>query len=250
MVLVLVYVFSLNFVLAGGRPRRDAAARRADRRQLPDAAPRRASRPASGSARWARSSARRSAAIGSSRPTRWRSSRPSASTRANGRYFAASRQTMRLQALNSPLMEILAGIGLALVFVYAAGQIHAGRMTVGGLLSFLARHPDALQAAQGRDEDQHRAPGRALGRRTALRGHRRHRTTSWRSPTRATLAPFSRSIRYEGVRFAYEAEPVLDGRRSDDPRAARPWRSSAPRAPGRRPSSTCCPGSTIRPRAA
>ena len=57
---------------------------------------------------------------------------------ANRRYFAASRQTMRLQAINSPLMEILAGIGLALVFVYAAGQIHAGKMTVGGLLSFLA----------------------------------------------------------------------------------------------------------------
>ena len=35
-------------------------------------------------------------------------------------------------------MEILAGIGLALVFVYAAGQIRAGQMTVGGLLSFLA----------------------------------------------------------------------------------------------------------------
>ena len=32
---------------------------------------------------------------------------------ANRRYFAASRQSIRLQALNSPLMEILAGIGLS-----------------------------------------------------------------------------------------------------------------------------------------
>ncbi len=57
---------------------------------------------------------------------------------ANRRYFSASRQSIRLQALNSPLMEILAGIGLSLVFIYAAGQIRAGQMTVGGLLSFLA----------------------------------------------------------------------------------------------------------------
>ena len=57
---------------------------------------------------------------------------------ANRRYFSASRQSIRLQAMNPPLMEILTGVGLALVFIYAAGQIRAGQMTVGGLLSFLA----------------------------------------------------------------------------------------------------------------
>ena len=57
---------------------------------------------------------------------------------ANDRYFRVSLRTVRIQAINSPLMEILAGLGLAAVFVYAAGQIHQGRMTVGELLSFLA----------------------------------------------------------------------------------------------------------------
>ena len=47
--------------------------------------------------------------------------------RANERYFRVSRRTVRLQALNSPLMEILAGFGLAAIFVYAAGQIRGGR---------------------------------------------------------------------------------------------------------------------------
>jgi subfamily B ATP-binding cassette protein MsbA len=129
---------------------------------------------------------------------------------ANRRYFGASRQTMRLQALNSPLMEILAGIGLALVFVYAAGQIASGRMTVGGLVSFLAaimmlykplkdvtRTNLVLQVAlasaqrvfeviDGENDIVERADAKALG-------------------------PFSRSLRYEGVAFAYGAEPVLRG---------------------------------------
>ncbi len=129
---------------------------------------------------------------------------------ANRRYFGASRQTMRIQALNSPLMEILAGIGLSLVFVYAAGQIRAGQMTVGGLVSFLAaimmlykplkdvtRTNIVLQVAlvaaerlfdvvDGENDIVEKADAREL-------------------------APFSGSVRYEGVSFGYGADAVLQG---------------------------------------
>ena len=57
---------------------------------------------------------------------------------ANERYFRLSLRTVRLQALNSPIMEVLAGFALAALFAYAAGQIAQGRMTVGALISYLA----------------------------------------------------------------------------------------------------------------
>jgi subfamily B ATP-binding cassette protein MsbA len=126
----------------------------------------------------------------------------------NRRYFDASRRTMRLQALNSPLMEILAGIGLALVFVYAAGQIRSGAMTVGGLMSFLAaimmlykplkdvtRTNIVLQVALSSAERIFQlvdAPREIFER-----------------PSAVPLPPFSGSLRYEGVRFGYGTEPVL-----------------------------------------
>jgi ATP-binding cassette, subfamily B, bacterial MsbA len=127
---------------------------------------------------------------------------------ANRRYFGASRQSIRLQALNSPLMEILAGVGLSLVFVYAAGEIRAGQMTVGGLLSFLsailmmykplkdvARTNIVLQVALASadrvfevidaDNDILEKPGAAA------------------------LSPFASALRYDRVSFAYAEDPVL-----------------------------------------
>jgi subfamily B ATP-binding cassette protein MsbA len=127
---------------------------------------------------------------------------------ANRSYFGASRQSIRLQALNSPLMEILAGVGLSLVFIYAAGEIRAGAMTVGGLLSFLsailmmykplkdvARTNIVLQVALASadrvfevidaDNDIREKPGAA------------------------PLPPFAEALRYDGVSFDYGQEPVL-----------------------------------------
>ncbi len=127
---------------------------------------------------------------------------------ANRRYFGASRQTIRLQALNSPLMEILAGIGLALVFIYAAGQIRSGQMTVGGLLSFLAailmlykplkdvtRTNIVLQVALASAERLFEV----------LDGE----NDIVERPGARELAPFSDSIRYENVVFSYGADAVL-----------------------------------------
>jgi subfamily B ATP-binding cassette protein MsbA len=127
---------------------------------------------------------------------------------ANRRYYAASRQNMRIQALNSPLMEILAGIGLSLVFVYAAGQIRGGQMTVGGLVSFLAgvmmlykplkdvtRTNIVLQAALV-------AAARLF---EVIDGE----NDIVEKPDARALAPFSRSLRYEKVSFRYGSEDVL-----------------------------------------
>ena len=129
---------------------------------------------------------------------------------ANRRYFGASRQTMRIQALNSPLMEILAGIGLSLVFVYAAGQIRAGQMTVGGLVSFLA----AIMMLYKPLKDVTRTN---IVLQVALVAAERlfdvvdGENDIVEKPDARELAPFSGSVRYEGVSFGYGADAVLQG---------------------------------------
>ena len=132
--------------------------------------------------------------------------------RVNRRYFDATRASVRLQALNSPLMEILAGIGLAFVFVYAAGQIRQGLMTVGGLLSFLSailmlykplkdvtRTNIVLQVAL--------ASASRLFEVLDAENEIRER------PGARALARFANEIRYEGVSFTYagSGEPALSG---------------------------------------
>ncbi|HEY3202699.1 MAG TPA: ABC transporter ATP-binding protein [Thermoanaerobaculia bacterium] len=128
--------------------------------------------------------------------------------RANARYFRASRQTVRLQALNSPLMEILAGIGLASIFIYAAGQIRAGQMTVGGLLSFLA----ALLMMYKPLKDVTRTN---IVLQVALASASRvfeiidSPNDILEKPGARELPRFSSLLRYDGVAFAYGAELVL-----------------------------------------
>ena len=129
---------------------------------------------------------------------------------ANRRYFGASRQTMRIQALNSPLMEVLAGIGLALVFVYAAGQIRAGQMTVGGLVSFLA----AIMMLYKPLKDVTRT--NIVLQVALVAAERLFEVVDGENdiverPGARDLAPFSGSVRYEGVSFGYGADAVLQG---------------------------------------
>ncbi|MGH9316654.1 MAG: ABC transporter ATP-binding protein [Thermoanaerobaculia bacterium] len=127
---------------------------------------------------------------------------------ANERYFRVTRRTVRLQALNSPLIEILAGIGFSALFIYAAAQIHARRMNVGDLFSFLValmmmykplkdvtRINMAVQIALA-----------AAGRVFELMD--REIEGSNRSDARP-LPPFAEAIRYENVTFGYGEEPVL-----------------------------------------
>ena len=127
---------------------------------------------------------------------------------ANERYFRVNRRTVRLQALNSPMMEILAGVGLAALFVYASGQIHAGRMTVGDLFAFLA----ALMMMYKPLKDVTRIN---MAVQIALSAARRvfelidSRSEIAEKPGAVELPPFAEALRYERVVFAYDREPVL-----------------------------------------
>ncbi|HKF45682.1 MAG TPA: ABC transporter ATP-binding protein [Thermoanaerobaculia bacterium] len=127
---------------------------------------------------------------------------------ANNRYFRVNRRTVRLQALNSPMMEILAGIGLAGLFVYAGGQIRAGRMTAGDLWAFLA----ALMMMYKPLKDVTRIN---MAVQIALSAARRvfeiidARPEIADRPGARELPAFSDAIRYENVTFGYAEGPVL-----------------------------------------
>jgi ATP-binding cassette, subfamily B, bacterial MsbA len=128
----------------------------------------------------------------------------------NDRYFRVNRRTVRLQALNAPFMEILSGIGLSALFIYAAGQIHSGRMRIGDLFSFLI----ALMMLYKPLKDVTRIN---IAIQLALSSARRvfeviDRTNEIvEKPDAQELAPFADSIRYEEVTFGYGGEDVLRG---------------------------------------
>ena len=128
--------------------------------------------------------------------------------RANDRYFRVTRRTVRIQALNSPMMEVIAGVGLAAIFVYAASQIRSGHMTVGGLISFLA----ALMMLYKPLKDVTKVN---MALQLALSSARRvfelidSPTEIADKPDAVALPPFAREIRYENVSFRYGEEPVL-----------------------------------------
>jgi len=127
---------------------------------------------------------------------------------ANDRYFRVTRRTIRLQALNSPIMEVLAGIGLVGLFGYAGGQIEQGRMTVGGLISFLA----AIMMLYKPLKDVTKTN---MAFQIALSSARRvfelidFESEITDKPDAVPLGTFSRAIRYEDVSFRYGDEWVL-----------------------------------------
>jgi subfamily B ATP-binding cassette protein MsbA len=126
----------------------------------------------------------------------------------NDRYFSANRRTVRLQAANSPRMEVLTGVCLSALFIYAAGQIHAERMRVGDLFSFLA----ALMLMYKPLKDVTRIN---MAVQIALSAARRifevidRQSEIVEKPGAPDLRPFSAAIRYEKVTFGYGAEAVL-----------------------------------------
>jgi subfamily B ATP-binding cassette protein MsbA len=128
--------------------------------------------------------------------------------RANDRYFRVTRRTVRIQALNSPMMEVIAGIGLSAIFVYAAGVIRAGGMSVGGLISFLA----ALMMLYKPLKDVTKVN---MALQLALSSARRifelidAPAEITEKPGAQALAPFANAIRYENVSFRYGNEEVV-----------------------------------------
>jgi subfamily B ATP-binding cassette protein MsbA len=125
------------------------------------------------------------------------------------RLVKLERRISAIRSLSSPLMEVLAAVGLAAALVWVGSRIMAGELQPGRFFSFVAA---VLLLYQ---------PVKQLGRvgQTAIygaaSGARIFEILDAPSPVPDTggakLAPFSHEIRFERVEFTYGYYPVLEG---------------------------------------
>ncbi|HET9793133.1 MAG TPA: ABC transporter ATP-binding protein [Thermoanaerobaculia bacterium] len=129
---------------------------------------------------------------------------------ANQRYFRVNLRTIRIQAISSPLMEILSGTGLTLLFVYAARRISAGTMTAGDFLSFLIalltmytpiKNVTKVNLSLQQAISSSARIFELMDRENEIR----------EAPGAPDLPPISRGIRFEGVSFRYGDADVVHG---------------------------------------
>ena len=127
----------------------------------------------------------------------------------NRRWIRIMRKSFVVRALSSPLMEVMAAVGLSLAIWWVGGRILRGELEAGKFFSFVA----AVLLLY--------TPVKQLGKvgQIALQGgaaaERIFEVLDARTAVPDTgklaLAPFEREIRFEDVSFAYGEKPVLDG---------------------------------------
>jgi subfamily B ATP-binding cassette protein MsbA len=134
-----------------------------------------------------------------------------------GRFRAATKKHLswnlkaqRVQALTSPVMELLAGVAMIALFLYAHRRIAAGTLTIGQFLSFLA----AMAAMYAPIKKLNKVN---LSLNTALSAAERvfrmldipNEVEEKKDAT--NLARVGSGINYEAVMFSYGDDPVLRG---------------------------------------
>ncbi|MGB8933160.1 MAG: ABC transporter ATP-binding protein [Anaeromyxobacteraceae bacterium] len=137
---------------------------------------------------------------------RWESSRFG---QANDRWLAVIRRSYAVRAFSSPLMEVMAAAGLSIAIWWVGGRILSGELEPGKFFSFVG----AILLLY--------APVKQIGRvgqimMQGIAGAERvfeilDTVPSVRDDGKAELPPFAEVIRYEGVRFAYGEQVVLEG---------------------------------------
>ncbi|HLE55591.1 MAG TPA: ABC transporter ATP-binding protein, partial [Rhodothermia bacterium] len=129
---------------------------------------------------------------------------------ATQRHLSTNLKSHKIQALTSPVMELLAGVCMVMLFGYAAIRIRGGALTLGQFMSFLL-------ALAGMYAPIKRLNHVNLAMNTALSAAERVfqmldiENEVQERPDAAALTTMGRGIVYEHVEFAYEEEPVLRG---------------------------------------
>jgi subfamily B ATP-binding cassette protein MsbA len=127
----------------------------------------------------------------------------------NQRWVRIMRRSFVVRAVSSPLMEVMAAVGLSLAITWVGGRILRGELDPAKFFSFVA----AVMLLY--------TPAKQLGRvgQMALQGAAAAERifeildapTGVPDSGTVALPRFSREIRFEGVTFAYAERPVLDG---------------------------------------
>ena len=127
---------------------------------------------------------------------------------ATRRHLGANLKAQRIQALTSPVMELLAGVCMVALFVYAQRRIAAGTLTTGEFVSFLT----ALALMYAPIKKLNKVN---LSLNTALSAAERVfrmldvPNEVIEKPDARELTGVGSGIRYEGATFGYRDQPVL-----------------------------------------
>ncbi|HKB80713.1 MAG TPA: ABC transporter transmembrane domain-containing protein [Thermoanaerobaculia bacterium] len=127
---------------------------------------------------------------------------------ATRRHLASNLKAQKIQALTSPIMELIAGAGILALFLYAHRRIAAGTLTIGQFISFIAAVAAMYQPIKKLNKVN-------LSVNTALSAAERVfrmldiDNEVREKPGAEVLTGVEGGIRYESVTFAYEKEPVL-----------------------------------------
>jgi subfamily B ATP-binding cassette protein MsbA len=127
---------------------------------------------------------------------------------ATRRHLSSNLKAQKIQALTSPVMELISGLCIVALFLYAHRRIVSGSLTIGQFISFLAALAAMYQPIKKLNKVN-------LSVNTALSAAERVfrmldvENEVEENPRAATLHAVGTGIRYENVTFAYGAEPVL-----------------------------------------
>ncbi len=127
----------------------------------------------------------------------------------NRRWIRIMRKSFLVRALSSPLMEVMAAVGLSLAIWWVGGRILRGELEAGKFFSFvtavlLLYTPVKQLGKVGQIALQGSAAAERIFEILDAR-------TAVPDTGKLTLAPFAREIRFDDVTFAYGDRPVLDG---------------------------------------
>ena len=127
---------------------------------------------------------------------------------ATKRHLSWNLKAQRVQALTSPVMELLAGVGMIALFLYAHRRIAAGTLTLGQFLSFLAAMA-AMYAPIKKLNKVNLSVNTALSAAERVFRMLDIPNEVEEKEDAKTLARVGSGVRYEHVTFSYGDEPVL-----------------------------------------
>jgi subfamily B ATP-binding cassette protein MsbA len=127
---------------------------------------------------------------------------------ATRRHLSSNLKAQRIQALNSPVMALLAGCGMAALFLYAHRRISAHTLTLGQFVSFFAALLAMYQPVKKLNKVNLSVNAAFVAAERVFRMlDIPNEVTD--TPDAIAISSVGSGIRYERVSFSYKAEPVL-----------------------------------------
>ncbi len=127
---------------------------------------------------------------------------------ATRRHLASNLKAQKIQALTSPVMELIAGAGIVALFLYAHRRIAGGTLTIGQFVSFIAAVAAMYQPIKKLNK-VNLSVNMALSAAERVFRMLDIDNEVKEKPDAIALRSVGSGIRYENVTFAYNEEPVL-----------------------------------------